>query len=207
MNKIDIEDIKLILESKSPVRKRMLEKENIPFEIIVSDADETPDLSKTFEEQLKDISMRKAQIVFEATIDRGERIIAAADQNIVFDNIMYGKPKSLKEARELIKNMAGSDKVYAYTGNAIIYANKDRIIKLINNCDISRMSMDNISDETIEEYITNNEPLTKCGGISISDADFLHLEDGKLSTACGMTIEDINKMFEYAKQRKDELEG
>lgn len=202
MNKKDIEDIKLILASKSPVRKKMLEKENIPFEIIVSDADETPDLSKTFEEQLKDISMRKAQIVFEATIDRGERIIAAADQNIVFDNIMYGKPKSLKEARELIKNMAGSDKVYAYTGNAIIYANKDRIIKLINNCNISRMSMDNISDETIEKYITNNEPLTKCGRISISDADFLHLEDGKLSTACGMTIEDINKMFEYAKKRK-----
>lgn len=202
MNKNDIEDIKLILASKSLVRKKMLEKENIPFEIIVSDADETPDLSKTFEEQLKDISMRKAQIVFEATIDIGERIIAAADQNIVFDNIMYGKPKSLKEARELIKNMAGSDKIYAYTGNAIIYANKDRIIKLINNCNISRMSMDNISDETIEKYITNNEPLTKCGGISISDADFLHLEDGKLSTACGMTIEDINKMFEYAKKEK-----
>ncbi len=50
----------LILASKSPIRKKMLERENIPFEVIVSDADETPDLSKSFGEQLKEISMRKA---------------------------------------------------------------------------------------------------------------------------------------------------
>lgn len=185
----------LILASKSAIRKKMLERAGIPFEIIVSDADETPDLSKSFGEQLKEISMKKAKVVFEATVDRGERIIVAADQNIVFNNVMYGKPKSLDEARKLIKSMEGNNNIYAYVGNSIIYANGNTIIKVINNYDISRMRMDNISDKELEDYLTNQKPLTKCGGISIDDAKFLHLEEGRMSTACGMTIEYLQDLL------------
>ena len=187
--------IDIILASKSAIRKQMLEEANIPFEIIVSNADETPDLSKSFEEQLKDISMRKAQTVFEATVDRKQRIIIAADQNIVFKNVMYGKPKTIEEARELIKSMMGNNDIYAYVGNSIIYADGNRIIKMINNCDISRMSMDIFSEDRLESYLENSKPLTKCGGISISDADFMHLEEGKMSTAYGMTIEYLQEMM------------
>ena len=185
----------LILASKSEIRKKMLERSGIPFEIIVSNADETPDLSKSFGEQLKEISMKKAKVVFEATVDRGERIIVAADQNIVFNNVMYGKPKSLDEARKLIKSMEGNNNIYAYVGNSIIYANGNTIIKIINNYDISRMRMDNISDKELENYLTNQKPLTKCGGISIVDAKFLHLEEGRMSTACGMTIEYLQDLL------------
>jgi len=187
--------VNVILASQSPIRKKMLEAEKIPFEILVSNADETADSSKSFEGQLSEISMRKALVVFKATIDRGERVIVAADQNIVFNNTMYGKPKNLEEARELIKSMEGSNSIYAYVGNTIIYANGRNIIKVINNCDISRMSMDSISEEELEDYLTNKKPLTKCGGISIADAGFLHLEEGKFSTACGMTIEYLQELL------------
>lgn len=33
-------------------------------------------------------AIRKAKVVFEATLNRKERIIVAADQNIVFNNVM-----------------------------------------------------------------------------------------------------------------------
>lgn len=185
----------LILASKSPIRKKMLERANIPFEVIVSDADETPDLSKSFGEQLKEISMRKAQVVFERTINRGKRVIVAADQNIVFRNTMYGKPKTLEEAKELIQSMSGNNDIYAYVGNAIIYADGDKILQVINNYDISRMRMDSILEEQLNDYVMNKKPLTKCGGISIDDAEFLHLEEGKMSTACGMTIEYLQDLI------------
>ena len=42
----------IILASKSVVRKQQLIDENISFEIIVSNADETPDNSKSFKNQL-----------------------------------------------------------------------------------------------------------------------------------------------------------
>ena len=85
---------KVILASKSSIRKEMLEELNIPFEVVVSDADETPNESLSFGDQLREISMRKARAVFEATIGQGNRIIVAADQNIVFDAKMYGKPST-----------------------------------------------------------------------------------------------------------------
>ena len=50
----------VILASKSAVRKQQLIDSSIPFEVIVSNADETPDESKSFRDQLAEISMRKA---------------------------------------------------------------------------------------------------------------------------------------------------
>ena len=187
--------IPIILASKSSIRKQMLEKENIPFEVIVSHADETPDLSKSFEERLADISMKKAQVVFEQTIDRGPRIIVDADQNIVFNHVMYGKPKNLEEARGFIQSMQGHNNIYAYVGNALIYANGNQKIQVINNCDIARMRMDILSKEDLENYLANQNPLTKCGGINILDSKFLHLEEGKMSTACGMTMEYLQELL------------
>ncbi len=62
---------RVILASKSAVRKQQLIDESIPFEVMVSNANETPDKSKSFKNQLAEISMRKAKTVFEETIDRG----------------------------------------------------------------------------------------------------------------------------------------
>ena len=59
----------IILASKSAIRKQMLDDIGIPYEVIVSNADETPDLSKSFEDQLADISMRKAKVIFDKTIE------------------------------------------------------------------------------------------------------------------------------------------
>ena len=189
---------RIILASQSEVRKRQLIEESIPFEIIVSNADETPDESKNFRNQLADISMRKAMKVFDGTLDRGLRLIIAADQNIVFEDVMYGKPKTLDEARLLIMKMMGSEEVYAYTGNAVLLAEGEDILQSINVTDVSRMSVDKITDDELEIYLSDGKCLTYCGGISISNSNFVHLKEGRMSTARGMTLE-------YAKELRKSL--
>ena len=185
----------IILASKSVVRKQQLIDENIPFEIIVSNADETPDNSKSFKNQLAEISMRKAKTVFEMTKDRGLRLIIAADQNIVFNGNMYGKPKSIEEARNLLIQMRGSEEIYAYTGNCVLLAKNDTILQSINITDVARLSIDNISDEEMDNYLSDGTCLSFCGGISLSKALFLHLKEGRLSTAKGMTLEYAQEMM------------
>ena len=189
---------RIILASQSEVRKRQLIEESIPFEIIVSNADETPDESKNFRNQLADISMRKAMKVFDETLDRGLRLIIAADQNIVFEDVMYGKPKTLDEARLFIMKMMGSEEVYAYTGNAVLLAEGEDILQSINVTDVSRMSVDKITDDELEIYLSDGKCLTYCGGISISNSNFVHLKEGRMSTARGMTLE-------YAKELRKSL--
>ncbi|MBP3707398.1 MAG: Maf family protein [Clostridia bacterium] len=190
---------RVILASKSTVRKQQLIDESIPFEVIVSNADETPDKSESFENQLAEISMRKAKKVFDCTTDRGVRLIIAADQNVVFDNVMYGKPESIDDARNLIKKMMGSEEVYAYTGNSILLAEKNKILQSINITDIARLSVDEISDEELEAYLSKGNCLTYCGGFSITDANFVHLKEGRMSTAKGMTLEYAKEMMSSLK--------
>lgn len=185
---------RVILASSSAIRKQQMIDAEIPFEVTISDADETPDENKSFRAQLAEIAMRKAKVVLEETSQRGIRLIVAADQNIVFDGKMYGKPESIEEARKLIKSMQGRDDIYAYTGNAVLIADGNEILESVNVTDISRMSMDEFSDEVLEDYLKNHTPLKRCGGISITDAPFLHLKEGKYSTACGMTIEIAKEM-------------
>ena len=186
---------RVILASKSASRKQQLIDEGIPFEAIVSNADETPDTSKSFRNQLAEISMRKAKKVFEETVDRGLRLIVAADQNIVFDNAMYGKPKTIEDARNLIKRMMGSDEVYAYTGNSVLLAEGSTILQSVNLTDVSRLSIDEITDEELETYLSTRKCLTYCGGISIMTSNFIHLKEGRMSTAKGMTLEYAKEMM------------
>ena len=197
MNKTTIVDKHpcIILASKSEVRKQQMIDANMQFEVIVSDADETPNKSKSFRAQLAEIAMRKANVVLRRTSDRGIRLIIAADQNIVLDGHMYGKPKSIDDARKLIKSMQGRNDIYAYTGNAVLVVDGIEVLESTNTTDIARMSMDKISNEVLENYLENNDPLSKCGGFSITDAPFVHLQEGKYSTACGMTIEIAQEMI------------
>lgn len=188
---------RVILASSSDIRKQMMIDADIPFEVIVSDADETPDKSKSFRAQVSEIAMRKAKVVLDKTSQRGMRLIIAADQNIVFNGKVYGKPENIEEARNLIKSMQGRDDIFAYTGNAVLIANGNDILESVNITDIARMSIDEISDEVLEDYLINNAPLKKCGGISLEDSPFLHLKEGKYSTAYGMTIEIAKEMYKF----------
>lgn len=186
---------KIILASQSPSRKKLMASLNIPFETIPSNADETPIESFSFEEQLKEISMRKALTVFEATKEYGDRIIVAADQNIFFKNVMYGKPNNLEDAYKLIKMMEGSNEIYAYVGNTILHIKDNRIINCINNFDSARMQLSIFPDTILEKYLHEGAPLTKCGGISILDTPNLSLIEGKMSTAIGLTIEYLKDLL------------
>ena len=186
---------RVILASKSAIRKQQMIDSSIPFEVIVSNADETPDESKSFKDQLAEISMRKAMTVFEETTDRGLRLIVAADQNIVFDGKMYGKPKTKADARKLINQYRGREDIYCYTGNSVLLCKQDKILQSINITDIARVSVDDISDEELEEYINNGKCLSVCGGINLENNTFVHLKEGRLSTAKGMTLEYAQEMM------------
>ena len=191
---------RVILASKSSVRRQQMTDAGLSFEVIVSDADETPDQSKSLKDQLADISMRKAQTVFEATKnDPGLRLIVAADQNIMFENQLYGKPKSIEEARDLICRMRGSDEVYSYTGNAILLARGDQILESINITDTARTSVDNLSDAEVEDFLALDTWSTVCGAANINNAPFVHLKDGRMSTAKGMTIEYAEELLKKAR--------
>ena len=187
--------MEVILASKSPYRKRLLEEYKIPFEMMDCGTDTTPDLSKKLLEQLRDLAIRKANGALEKTKERGKRIIVAADQVIVFGDSVLGTPKTIDEAKKTILSMRGSDQIYSYVGNAILYVKGSEVLRRFNNSNIARMRMENVSEYDVDCYLAKTDPLLKCAGIHLSDTSFLHLEDGFYSTACGMTVEYLRNFI------------
>ena len=131
---------KIILASSSPQRRYLLEEAGIPFEVIVSNADETPVKAYSLDEQLNDIAMRKALTVIDKLNTDEDYIIVAADQNILFQGNLYGKPRNIEEARNLIKSMQGSDQIYAYVGNTLLYVSNGKVIVLLGVSSLSSVS-------------------------------------------------------------------
>ena len=187
---------KIILASGSAQRKALLEERGITFDIVVSNADETPIKALCLTAQMNDISMRKALTVMEMVKEtEDDFIIVSADQNVLFNGVMYGKPNSIEEARELIKQMQGSNEIYAYVGNTVLHVVDSTIISHISACDIATLRMDYISDEELENYLATENPLSRCAGINISSTPGLHLEKGKMCTARGMTVDFLIEML------------
>ncbi len=69
--------MKIILASKSPRRKELLDLLKIKYEIKVSNAEEIIEENLTIEEQAKKLAYIKAKTVFNET--EGERIVIGAD--------------------------------------------------------------------------------------------------------------------------------
>ena len=61
--------------------------------------------------------------------------------------------------------------------------------------DTLNIMIDDISDEEVENYLKIGNCLSICGGISINNALFVHLKEGRMSTARGMTIEYAKEMM------------
>ena len=89
--------MKIILASKSPRRKELMDLLNINYEIIVSDADETLQEGLSMEEQSKQLAFAKAKAVFDQTT--GDRIVVGADTLVYKDDYKFGKPGNIENAR------------------------------------------------------------------------------------------------------------
>ena len=79
---------RIILASKSPRRKELLEITGFKFEIISKETDETMDLSKNLEDEIKRVALEKANAIKD---DNSEAIIIGADTIVVLDNEILSK--------------------------------------------------------------------------------------------------------------------
>ncbi len=187
------QELPIILTSKSKYRQEMMKEAKIPFTIHSVDVDETPDPSLNLEEQYQDISKRKAMQGMKETEEIGDRILAAADQNLVFQGKSFGKPKNLDEARAMIRSMMGQ-KIESYVGNTILVVEGGKITEEICQTDVAKMYVTPISDTELETYLKTVDVCSMCGGMNIRVTPFLKLVQGRRSTAEGMTLQFLRNV-------------
>ncbi len=151
----------IILASQSPRRKQLLEWAEIPFEIIVSDSDETYPSKLNVEEIVMHIAKEKASAVqFKS---QSNKTILAADTIVVFGNEILGKPNSAEEAFETLNKLSG--KIHqVITGVCLLNTEKEILFS-----EKTIVEFHSLTKEQILFYIEKYKPYDKAGAYAIQE--------------------------------------
>ena len=98
--------MKIILASKSGVRKKILDKYNVDNEVIFPNVDEDEVKKSLLSEQASPISVSKnlAEIKsIKVSNQNPDRLVLGADSVISLNNELINKPNSREEAYEILK--------------------------------------------------------------------------------------------------------
>ena len=143
---------KIILASKSKVRKEILDKHNLPCEVKPSNVDEDvvkESLAKELaspETISKNLAELKANKV---SLSQRDQLVLGADSVIDLDNELISKPESREEALIILKKLNG--KKHNLISSVCISKNGSMIW---NYTDKAELTMKNFSEEDLKNYLS-----------------------------------------------------
>ena len=193
---------KLILASKSGVRKKILDDNNIDSDVIVSNVDEDEVKASLLSEGADPmiISKNLAEIKsIKVSSKNPDRIVLGADSVISLDNQLINKPKSRNEAFDILKKLNNSK--HYLISSACISKNGAMIW---NHTDSSELKMKNFTDEQLLNYLNKIKTETLLAyGVYQVEAEGLSLFEyikGDQNSIMGLPIKDIiNYINKYKK--------
>ena len=186
---------KLILASKSKVRKEILDKNNIPAEVQPSSVDEDPIKQSLLKENAspeiisKNLAELKASKVSQKNFDV---LVLGADSVIDLNGELISKPQNREEALGILKKLNG--KKHNLVSSVCISKNGSMIW---NHTDKATLTMKKFSDKELEEYLSkiSDESLYAYNVYQIEGEGknlFLKI-DGDKNTIMGLPIKKIQE--------------
>ncbi len=185
--------MKIILASKSGVRKQILDKYKIENEVIVSNVDEDEVKESLLAEGASPeiISKNLAEIKSIKVSNKcPDQIVLGADSVISLKNELINKPKSREEAFSILKRLNNS--VHYLISSVCISKNGSMIW---NYTDTSELKMKNLNDDLLLEYLNkiNTKTLLAYGVYQI-EANGLELFEhvkGNRDSIMGLPVKEI----------------
>ena len=145
-------DKKLILASKSKVRKEILDKYGLNCEVQPSNVDEDIIKERLLKEKAtpdiisKNLAELKANKV---SLKKTDEIVLGADSVIDLDGVLISKPKNREEALKILKKLNG--KKHFLVSSVCISKNGSMIW---NYTDRATLTMKNFSDDELKSYLS-----------------------------------------------------
>jgi len=194
--------MKIILASKSGVRKQILEDNNIDCEVVVSNVDEDEVKNSLLAEGANPsiISKNLAEIKsIKVSSKNPDKLVIGADSVVSLNNKLINKPKSREEALDILKKLNNSRH---YLISSVCISKNGAMIW--NHTDSSELKMKNLSDKEIINYLNKIKTETLLAyGVYQVEADGLELFEyikGDHNSIMGLPIKDIiNYINQYKK--------
>lgn len=152
----------VILASKSPRRKLLLEEMGIDFRIATKEVDESYPASYPVDKVAKYLSQVKAAAFNHKDLKKNTLLITA-DTVVTVGHDILGKPVDSDDAIRLLSMLSGK-KHYVITGVTIRSAIKRRSFSVSTSVVFKRLSEDEIC-----YYVDNFSPMDKAGAYGIQE--------------------------------------
>lgn len=181
--------MKIILASKSPRRKQLLQRFNLAFKIVDSNLDEASVLKMIDPRNYcSKLASMKADIVSKQFRDE---LIIGADTIVVLNKTIIEKPKDKSEAFKSLKKLSGSSHS-VFTGVCLKSINHNIHKTFIVQ---TKVEFRNLEDSEINFYIDNYKPYDKAGSYGIQDASsvFVKYINGCYDNVVGLPISKLHK--------------
>ena len=191
--------MKIILASKSGVRKSILDKYNIKADVISSNVDEDEIKSSLLIENASPLTISKnlAEIKsIKISNKYPDRLVLGADSVVSLNDKLINKPKSRKEALTILKKLNNS--IHFLISSVCISKNGAMIW---NHSDKSELKMKNLTDDELLSYLDKIQTETLLNyGVYQIEAEGLNLFEyikGDKDSIMGLPIKQI---MNYIKQ-------
>ena len=143
--------MKIILASKSGVRKKILDKNNIACDVVESNVDEDEVKISLLAEGADPLTISKnlAEIKsIKVSSKNPDKLVLGADSVISLNNELINKPKNREEAFTILKKLNNSKH---YLISSVCISKNGAMIW--NHSDSSELKMKNLSDDQLEKYL------------------------------------------------------
>jgi len=152
----------IYLASQSPRRKILLQQLGLKFTTLSFEMKEEIVVNESPLKTVKRLAIEKMRM---AETIKNNGIIITADTIVVLNGEIIGKPKSKKDAQNILEKLSANNH-YVYTGFAI----KNCITKNeIVNYEKTKVGFRKLSTKEIKDYISAGSPMDKAGAYGIQD--------------------------------------
>jgi septum formation protein len=169
---------------------------DVDFEILASDASEISHEQLSVGELCQINAYRKARTVSKRHPDA---LVIGVDTLVALGSKVFGKPRNLTEAREMLRVLSGRTHHVA-TGVCLINlrAHHQKIF-----AEITDVTFRSLTLKDIEHYLSRINPLDKAGSYAIQEHgdDIVRSISGSFSNVVGLPLERLrNELASFANQ-------
>ncbi len=179
----------LILASNSPRRKHLLSEAGFQFEVKTIPFEEIIPKNVALDEVAAYLAIQKNDA--HRKVFQKETIITA-DTVVIFDNKIYGKPKTIENAKNTLHLLSGKIH-HVITGVCI-----SNLEKKISFSNLTEVKFRNLTKEEIDFYTKKSPPLDKAGSYGIQDwIGLIGVEwvKGSFYNVIGLPIDQVYKLL------------
>lgn len=166
---------RLVLASRSPRRKALLERLGLVLEIAPAEVDESRRPGEAPRRHVRRLAAEKARKVAKALVGEGPAFVLGADTEVVLDGEALGKPADLEDAGRMLRLLSGR-RHEVITGYAILSLpwpvprpapRPSPGARVTSGVVSTQVEIKTLDEDEIDAYLATGEPMHKAGAYAI----------------------------------------